>query len=355
MAAALSFPEMTNMIRLALKPLNTLQDARDLLQTAIGVEFGTLPPYLYALYSIPPGVNARPAELIKSVALQEMIHMCLGCNILNALGGDPVVHPQTYPGPLPGDIGPDGTQLTLHLYPFSKEAMEQARNIEAPENPPEFPIAARAFAAEAGPKAVTIGQFYEALDAFLAKLPATDWQKDRRQIFDDQFFPGQLFAIHSYAEAHQAIQDIVSEGEGSTDGTVANPLDFQDEVAHYYRFSEIYYDKVLTKANNPQGYAWGEPLGVDWTGVYPAISDPGAHDFSQEPPAAQAAQKVCNDAFSAMVDALQRAVSGEAGALGEAVQAMFRLRMAARQAFTVPLADPTKVAGPAFLYTPTNR
>ncbi|MFK5012155.1 ferritin-like domain-containing protein, partial [Klebsiella pneumoniae] len=28
-----------------------------MLQTAIGVEFGTLPPYLYALYSIMPETN----------------------------------------------------------------------------------------------------------------------------------------------------------------------------------------------------------------------------------------------------------------------------------------------------------
>jgi hypothetical protein len=36
------------MIRLQLDQLNTVQDAQAMLQTAIGVEFGTLPPYLYA-------------------------------------------------------------------------------------------------------------------------------------------------------------------------------------------------------------------------------------------------------------------------------------------------------------------
>ena len=39
------------MIRLRLSQLTSVQDAQSLLQTAIGVEFGTLPPYLYALYS----------------------------------------------------------------------------------------------------------------------------------------------------------------------------------------------------------------------------------------------------------------------------------------------------------------
>ena len=342
------------MIRLQLQRLQSVEDAQASLQTAIGVEFGTLPPYLYALYSIREGTNAQGYQLIRSVALQEMIHMCLACNMLNALGGNPVLHPQTYPGPLPGDIGPNGTPLTLHLYPFSRDAMAQAMAIEQPENPPDFPI--ETLAALAAPKAVTIGQFYRALDKFLAKLPPNSWTAGRNQISDNQFFAGQIFPVNNYTDAHKAIDEIVSEGEGSTKGTRDDPLDFQGEVAHYYRFGEIYHDRVLTKADNQEGYTWGpRKLGVDWSGVYPAISDPGAHDFSREPAEAQRAQKACNHAFTDMVDAIQRAVAGQDGALGEAVQSMFDLRMAALHAFTVPLAHRSKVAGPAFVYTPESR
>jgi len=342
------------MIRLQLTPLNTIQDARDQLQKAIGVEFGTLPPYLYSLYSIRPGTNPQATALIKSVALQEMIHMCLASNILNALGGKPVLSPPHYPGYLPGDIGPDGQRLLLHLYPFSPVAMEQAMNIEQPENPPDFPVKEMLAAAPEG-KAVTIGQFYEALDQFLATLPATDWTPHQNQIADNQFFAGQLFEVNSYADAHQAIQDIVSEGEGTTTGTESDPLDFQDDLAHYYRFGEIFHDRVLTKADNPLGYQWGPAkLGVDWSGAYPAISDPATHDFSHDPPAAQAAQEACNRAYSRMVEALQGALTGQAAALGDAVRAMFDLRMAALHAFQVPLADGVQVAGPAFLYTPSQ-
>jgi hypothetical protein len=333
------------MIRLQLAPLTTIDDARGMLQTAIGVEFGTLPPYLYALYSIPPGQNPAAAARIRSVALQEMIHMCLACNMLNALGGTPKITPPKYPGPLPGGIGPDGKPLTIRLYPFSKEAMQQAMDIEQPEDPPDFPV--QSLLALAEPRAVTIGQFYAALDKFLATLPAGDWQANRNQILGDQFFAGQLFAVNGYADAHTAITEIVSEGEGAKD----DPLDFQDAVAHYYRFGEIWHEKVLTKAANPLGYAWGPAaLPVDWAGVYPAITDPGSHDFSHDPPAAQAAQGACNGAFSAMVDALQQAVSGQAGALGQAVRAMFDLRMAALHAFATPLADGKQTAGPAFHY-----
>jgi hypothetical protein len=338
------------MIRLELKPLDTVQDAWTMLETAIGVEFGTLPPYLYAMFSIPPGENVPSASRIKSVLLQEMVHMCLACNILNAIGGNPVLKPPTYPGYLPGGIGPGGKPLKIRLLRLSREAMKQAMDIEEPVDPIDFPDAPLE-ALAAGPTAVTIGEFYAALDAFLATLPGQAWKSNRNQITDDQFFSGQLFAVNSYPDAHRAISIIVSEGEGAKD----TPLDFQDELAHFYRFSEIYRDKVLTKADNEQGYQWGpQELGVDWAKVFPCIPDPGAHDFSKEPAAAQAAQAACNLAYGRMVDALQSAVTGSAGQLGVAVRAMFDLRLAAQVALRTPLNDPRLVAGPAFVYTPTS-
>ncbi len=319
------------MIRLKWKPLVTVHDAWAMLQIAIGVEFGTLPPYLYASFSIPQGQNLQAAGRIRSVLLQEMIHMCLACNILNALGGDPVLTPPVYPGPLPGDIGPPGGKpLIIHLLPFSEAAMKQGMDIEQPEDPPDFPIHTMLAAAPAVPQTVTIGQFYMALDLFLSKLPASAWTANRHQLDDSQFFAGQIFAVNNYDDAHRAIQDIISEGEG----TPKSPLDFQDQLAHYYRFGECFKDLVLTKADTPLGYQWGpEKLGVDWSAVYP-----------------QAAQQACNHAYSQMVDALQHAVTGKAAQLGHAVRFMFDLRMAALAALNTPLADPKLVAGPAFLY-----
>jgi len=336
------------MIRLQWKPIASVADARAMLQTAIGVEFGTLPPYLYALFSIPPDKNAAAAARIRSVAMQEMIHMCLACNILNAIGGNPVLKPPKYPGPLPGDIGPPGGKpLTIHLLPFSVDAMAQGMAIEQPETPLEFPVVESLFAA-APPEAVTIGQFYQALDQFLSKLPKKAWKPGRNQIGDSQFFAGQMFPINSYKEAQKAIEEIVSEGEGASD----SPLDFQDEVAHYYRFGECFNNKVLTKAKNPKGYAWGpQSLGIDWKAVYPAIPDPCKHDFSKEPPEAQAAQAACNAAYSQMIDELRLAVNGKTGRLGNAVRAMFDLRTSAQVAMTTPLKNKKLVAGPSFIYT----
>lgn len=335
------------MIQVQLRVPQDLQDAREQLQTAIGVEFGTLPPYLYAMFSIPPGANERSAALIRSVLMEEMVHLCLVSNILNALGGSPQLVPPSYPGYLPGHIGPDGNPLKLHLLPFSRAAMQQGMNIEQPESPPEFPVAKAKFHA-AMPAAVTIGQFYEGLDKFLATLPPEAWHRGRNQLDDRQFLAGELFAVNTYADAHRAIKVIVSEGEGTGD----NPLDFADQVAHYFRFGEIFRDKVLTKISQEPGYQWGpEALGVAWDQVYPAIPDPQTHDFSTDPPDAQSAQRACNQAYSEMIDALRLALNGQPAQFGVAVRAMFDLSMAARLALNTSLADGT-VSGPAFLYVP---
>jgi hypothetical protein len=235
--------------------------------------------------------------------------------------------------------------------------MHQGMEIEQPETPPDIPVVpmASVVAEDAQREYISIGEFYRRLDNFLGTLPDSAWIRDRNQISDDQFFAGQLFPVNSREDAHNAIDIIVSEGEGTEKGTRFNPLDFQGELSHYFRFGELFHDAVLTKADNPVGYTFGPArLGVDWNGAYPAIWNPGSHDFSKEPQAAQNAQAACNQAFTNMVDFLQLAVSPPAGAapgaLGQAVGAMFALRMAAKHALTVPLADPTKVAGPAFLY-----
>jgi hypothetical protein len=335
------------MIYLAARRIEKIEDAIDLLQMAVRLEFSTLPPYLYALYSIRPGTNEAATTRIKAVAMEEMVHMCLACNIVNALGTNPVLTPPHYPGPLPGGISGGGKEpLTIHLYPFSKEAMSQAMAIEEPEDGPiDFPHEL-SFAPE--PTFMTIGQFYHHLDDFLKTLPASRWKPGRHQLDDQQFLQGEVFAVNGYADAHAAIGRIVSEGEG----TRKSPLDFEGEVAHYYRFAEIFYDQVLTKANNPEGYAWKGKLGVDWNAVYPAIADPEIHDFSHDPPAARAVQDRCDEAYTRLVAELQKAVAGESGRLGNAVRAMFDLRMAARAALTTPLAVPTQVAGPSFRYRP---
>ena len=345
------------MIVLQAKPLTTVEHAIERLQTAIELEFSTLPPYLYAKFSMLPDANPQAAAYLGDIVGQEMIHLCLACNIMNALGGNPVLanpsgqppFPPVFPSTIPGDIGPPGGDpIKVRLLHFCMDAMAQGMAIEQPEDPIVFP---QLLASLEDDQTETIGQFYRKLGHFLGTLPDTAWKAGRNQIDDSQFFPGQLYAINGNDDAQRAIDQIVSEGEGTTE----TPLDFQNELSHYYRFEEMWKNQVLMKSSQPPGYAWG-PLGsfgIDWTAVYPAIDDPGQHDFSGEPEAAQQAQAACDLAYSRLVDALQLAVNGQNGQLGAAVRAMFDLRKAATVALTTPL-NSGDVAGPAFRYSPTN-
>jgi hypothetical protein len=150
------------MIRLqeqCLEGIDTLPGLQGALQNAIELEHATLPPYLYALYSLDQQKNSEIYGLIRSVVMEEMSHFGLACNILNAIGGSPAIDSPafvpTYPGPLP--CGVEG-QLTVPLAPFSIDLVETVfMVIEEPEDP----VALQADDAE-GP---TIGQFYDAIKA----------------------------------------------------------------------------------------------------------------------------------------------------------------------------------------------
>jgi hypothetical protein len=341
---------MTEMIKLVWSEPSSLADVQSLVQGAIDIEFATLPPYLYASLTILPDTNAPAKARLQSVIMQEMIHMCLACNVMNAIGGTVAITPPRYPHTLPHAVG---SSLVVHLYPFSEAAMAQGMAIETPLEPIDPRILAKMSSGE--DEEVTIGVYYERLRAALQGLPVSDWCPNRNQVDDAQFFQGQVFPVNDCLDACKAIDQIVSEGEGTpkTPENQGSPLDFQNDLAHYYRFWEIQKNQVLQKdisaGKNDSGYVWGGPLGVDWTAVYPAIPDPEQYDFSQESEAVQLAQAKCNGAYSAMVNALTAAFGGGTGQLGVAVRSMFDLRMAAIQALGTPLKNGS-VAGPAFLY-----
>src|SRR5215471_9110418 len=69
--------------------IDTPESLREHLQWAIALEHATIPPYLCALYSIRDGHNEEAAEVIRSVFMEEMLHLTLAANILNAVGGEP--------------------------------------------------------------------------------------------------------------------------------------------------------------------------------------------------------------------------------------------------------------------------
>ena len=117
----------------ALPDLGSLDGLHEALRTAIRLEHATIPPYLYALYSLKP-VNRAAADVIRSVVTEEMAHMVLAANVLAALGARPDEPDSqfvtSYPNPLPDLIAPD---LDVGLRPFSKDVVKSVfMEIEEP-------------------------------------------------------------------------------------------------------------------------------------------------------------------------------------------------------------------------------
>ena len=112
--------------------ISTLDDLRTHLQWAIELEHSTLPPYLWALYSLDPDRNAAAAQVVGSVFAEEMLHLLLAANLLNAVGADPVLDAPhllpPYPHPLPHSDG----SVQVGLGPFGPEALDLFLRIEQP-------------------------------------------------------------------------------------------------------------------------------------------------------------------------------------------------------------------------------
>src|SRR5258707_59398 len=125
-----------------------LHDLRLLLQKALELEFFTVGPYLTALYSMHEAGNFPAAPIIPGVVMEEMLHMALVANVMNAIGGAPCVSPdvvnegsatpgwrleiRTYPSPVPHvDL-----DVNIPLERFSEAAIRRFSKIEEPE-PPE--------------------------------------------------------------------------------------------------------------------------------------------------------------------------------------------------------------------------
>ncbi|WP_263352905.1 ferritin-like domain-containing protein [Acidicapsa acidisoli] len=325
----------------------SIEGVRAALQHAVELEHATIPVYLYTLYSLGPGANQELAAIIRSVVIEEMLHMTIACNLLNAIGGAPVIdHPgfvPKYPGPLPGGVD---AGLIVSLAPMS---IEHVRNVFMGIEEPETPLRFKALAMEKD-QPITIGMFY---DQISRQLQESFFTGDVSRQVVAGWWPGrELFAITNLDQARRAIKIIVEQGEG----TDLEPLDLEDDYAHYYRFAEIVHGRRLIK--NPsatpdsppeQRYIYGGAAVVFDPGqVQPLETNPGLQPY----PAGSGAQ-IAVDAFNAsytnLLRCLHQVFNGHPELLRSAIGTMESLKEQAR-AITSIKVDAGTFAGPTFQY-----
>jgi len=324
------------------------EDLKIALQAAIELEHATIPPYLCALYSIKPGANTEIASLIRSVVIEEMLHMAIACNLLISVGGTPRIGlPQfvpDYPGPLPGGLR---AGLTVRL---RKCSIEQIRDvfmgIEQPEDTiepvhhavnPDDPVDVSRF---------TIGWFYEeilqSLRTLSAKGKITFGNADKQ--VSSWHGTGKLWVVQSLDDACNAIEEIRHQGEGARP---LKPGDGDRELAHYYKFAEIVAGKRLVRDSDGFSYT-GATIPFDPDGVYPMMDDPS---LAQLPPDSRASLLSAQFAqtYQTLLNGLHRTFNGDPGYLNQSIGLMYSLSVTARELMSTPSGrkDGT-TAGPAF-------
>lgn len=316
-------------------PDRDLEWIKQSLQAAIAVELSTIPPYLCAFWSIKnpdrQGPSRAAARVILSILYEEMRHLGMACNMLNAVGGEPAivsVLPE-YPGHLPGGVQPD---LTVALAGLSKDQLRVFMQIESPVEP---------LALAADQTYPSIGRFYEdLLSAFTEVRPAIAAVRQHTiRVLD-------VTPITSLDDVTAAITSINEQGEGTTKTPEPN-----GDLAHYYQFGEMYHEHALEF--EPTTGEWG------FTGrsmpfppadeIYPLAPLP-AGGWPSPTPDVQTALDRFNTALVVMLTGLETAwITGDPGPLHGAIAQMMELTPLAVALLQMPNPDlPGTVYGPDF-------
>jgi hypothetical protein len=320
------------------------QSLYTLLQQALEIELFTVGPYLTALYSVLDGANKVPAGILKSVVMEEMLHMALVANVMNAIGGKPRLcceqvekegNPRVrleirkYPSNLPHV----DRNLPISLRRFSRAAIEDFREIERPDDPKSWCGNAPRQA-----KFSTIGQFYEALINQLITA-SNQWGEKAlfngprdKQISRVDYYGagGNVTPVHSLADAKDALSEVAQQGEGRryTNQTGdSERFDQPKEVAHFYRFEEILAGRRYDRDDDVSLEPSGERLFVDWEAVYPMDDNPSAEKV--QPAGVKDLLRAFERAYSDVLQSLHQAFNGKRCALRDkSVPAMHQVREA---------------------------
>lgn len=323
-----------------------MDQLRSHLQTALELEHTTIPPYLCAIYTMLPGTNEAAYYVIRSVVAEEMLHMVLVANVLNAVGGIPSVNHARFVPEYPTHLPHSDGKVLVQLMTFSPGSVDTFMAIEQP---------ARIDAPPESDHYHTIGQFYASISDGLQNL--TDklgpdrvfTGDDARQVRGGLYYGGgEPIVVNNLESALAAISVIVDEGEGLDqsiwDGdreTFHQP----SEIAHYFRFKEIALGRYYVAGDTPRSGPTGEALGVSWESVLRMRPNPKLADY---PPGEVHDQAhAFNECYARLLDHLHKAFNGSPDLLVESVGEMFELKYRALDLINNPFpGDEAFRAGP---------
>lgn len=345
------------------QPIKTVDQLHYYLKQALRLEHATIPPYITALYSLKPGTNLEAFHILRAVAVEEMLHLTLVANILNAVGGkiqSTLTHPDFVPK-YPAYIPTGATDFKVNLSKFSRETVGSFMKIERPaedeEDENDQPLVVSRpvvqgknhfLTIQEGDSSLTfysIGLFYAEILRGLYALHKDNSElfcgHHERQITPEYYYNGggDIIQVTDLRSAIRAIRVIQEQGEGSRVGTI---YDAERELAHYYRFQQLELGRYYTidKDNPENSDRPNEPTGgsfkVDWDAVYPLKENASLSDYP-EGTELYAAAKEFESSYRIFLADLEHAFDGHPAALIPAVGGMFRLKEQANTLIRNPI------------------
>jgi hypothetical protein len=318
------------------------------LQTALELELATIPPYLVALLSIKLPMNREAAELIRSVMVEEMLHVALVANVLNSVGGTPRLDSRAIPS-YPLQMTFEGEPFTdrkfpINLAPFSADAISTFLKIEQPQ---QLVRDAALLQKEIEVPGLTIGAFYCKILNLIEVLSAQDGAalfcgERAHQIDQDYYWSGggKIIAVHDLTTAQAALDLVIAQGEAAwprEKGPASTGFGVALQMGHYYRFNEIARARHYLPSDDPALPPTGAPMSVDYAAVYPIKTNPKTSDFGRHSQL-ESLNELFNMRYTTMLMELQETFSGTPKTLYTAIMdSMHELTPIAHDMMKIPI------------------
>jgi len=337
---------------MSLNPILSLDTLREYLYAAIQLEHATIPTYLTTLYSIHPGTNLDAVQVLRVVAVEEMLHMTLSSNILNAVGGKVDLNRPGFMPKFPTYLPNGETDFQVNLERFSRAAVGTFLQIERPAKPEELSprlVKRPANRSHILPKHkaengedlhfYSIGDFYHAIQIgieHLCKELGEDkvFSGDRsKQITPEYYYSGggEINEVYDLASAKLAIRLISEQGEGY-EGEI---LDFEGEMSHYYRFDQLVKGRYY-RAGDEREKPTGDPVDVNWDASYPIKTNAKLSDYPEGSDVYIAAKEY-NQIYKDFLASLTIAFDGHPELFIPAVGGMFKIKEKTLQLIRNPM------------------
>jgi hypothetical protein len=369
-------------------PIETTGQLKEYLYVAIQLEHATIPPYLTTAYTAKIEANKASIDIIATVAKEEMLHLTLAANLLNAIGGTPDLLGDGFVPQYPCHLPNGETDFEVSIAKFSDCAIDTFLNIERP-SPPEGPGSQTARVRSHGdikyvekselrketrgqgrgiiPHVTaqgsqgetielhywTIGEFYNGIRNGFKHLTDKLGEKNlfagdkSRQIDPEYYFSagGDLTRIVDLDTALAAIELISDQGEGYTNETQS----MSGELAHYYRFEQIAKGTYYQEGDLPHQPS-GNAFPRDYSAVYPIKKDAKIADYSAYPDIERQA-RLFNGRYKRFLEKLNSAFNGQPDLFAGSYKDMYRIKREMEYLIRNPLSDTGENAAPTFEMT----